>query len=122
MVASAVALALALSSWLMAPLTFGSYRWLLPLEKRYQPNERAYRMGQHVYRWTIYASLLLCVPALLLIAVLSLNSWMLAGLLVSVVLYDFLSHGENPRPVVNGQLVVRSEGGSVGKEVFRKCR
>src|SRR3546814_2976392 len=46
MVASAVALALALSSWLMAPLTFGSYRWLLPLEKRYQPNERAYRMGQ----------------------------------------------------------------------------
>src|SRR3546814_11784702 len=122
MVASAVALALALSSWLMAPLTFGSYRWLLPLEKRYQPNERAYRMGQHVYRWTISASLLLCVPALLLIAVLSLNSWMLAGLLVSVVIYDFLSHEESRRLLYNGELIVRTEERRVGKEWVSMCR
>src|SRR3546814_11221931 len=46
------------------------------------------------------------LPALLLIAVLSLNSWMLAGLLVSVVIYDFLSHEESRRLLYNGELIV----------------
>lgn len=105
LLASAIALAFAFSAWMMAPMTFGSFRWLLPLERRHEPGSYAYRLGQQTYRWTIYISLLLCFPALLVIAAVTLNSWTLAGLVCFVVIYDFLSHEESRRLLYQGELV-----------------
>lgn len=100
-----VAIAYTFGVWLMAPMSLGAFRWILPIERRaHWKSERTLSAAVSAYRLTVYCSLALVLPLVMIAAWWINGHWYGSVLAVVVVTYDYLSHEQSRRLLYSGQL------------------
>jgi len=101
---SVIALGYTFGAWLMAPMSIGSYRWVLPLETRYG-RDSIFRVREaRAYSLVIGFSFVLVVPAVFQIAATMMGEAYAGFLVAQVVAYDFIVHEQSRRLLYGGEL------------------
>lgn len=101
---SVIALCYTFGAWLMAPMSCGSYRWLLPIERRFGPGSLMRRRAEAVYSGIIAISIVMTVPVVYWLSADLMSSAFAGALAAQIVIYDFLTHEQSRRILYGGQL------------------
>ena len=80
---STIALSYTFGAWLMVPMAFGSYRWVLPIERRYAHNAVFRIRANRVYSLIVAFSIVTVTPIVYQISA-SIMGNIHAGLLVTM--------------------------------------
>lgn len=104
MFSSGLALAYTMGAWLMAPMSLGSYRWTLPIEKRNGWDIKRCKESILTYQLIYYVSLLIFCPATFVAIYLLSGSAANSVVAALVVAYDFTNHEQSRRLLYQGKL------------------
>lgn len=101
---SIIALSYTFGAWLMVPMSLGSYRWVLPIERRFERGSRFSELALVAYTPIVLISILIFVPVSFVVSALLMDSLAVGAVVAQIVVYDFLIHEQSRRKLYSGNL------------------